>query len=144
MSPVIRRTPLAAHRPLNRFSMLLVAAVITTTGLLPIATRSAMAQASPAQDLIVQIKNRKVDSDKQVIRTLQGSVVDVTFIADELMELHLHGYDLTIEVVPTVPKVMHFTADIAGRFPIESHSFGTGTRRTHRQSVLLYLEVQPK
>ena len=46
----------------------------------------------------------------------------------------------------TSPAEIQFTATIAGRFPLEVHRFGTGTKagRSHITGPLLYVEVLPQ
>ena len=42
--------------------------------------------------------------------------------ADAADELHLHGYDLYIDVGPGEPRQVSFAADIEGVFELESHT----------------------
>ena len=48
-----------------------------------------------------------------------GAEVRLTVAADVEDEVHLHGYDLTDDVVPGTPAVIEFTADIPGIFEVE-------------------------
>ena len=50
-------------------------------------------------------------------------VFDVT--TDEADELHIHGYDKTVELPAGTPTRVEFTADIPGVFEIELHHAGT-------------------
>jgi hypothetical protein len=95
----------------------------------------------------VAIQSRKVDASQQTIRVSQGAALELTFTGDEPAELHLHGYDRTVKVLPGTPAVLRVEAKIAGRFSIEAHRFGdpgAGTGGKSGHVVLLYLEVHPR
>jgi hypothetical protein len=97
--------------------------------------------------LSVAIEKRKVDASQRTIRVTQGATVEIAFTGDEPAELHLHGYDRTLELVPGAPAVLKLDARIAGRFAIEAHRFGSaGAAASGKrgQTVLLYLEVHPR
>jgi hypothetical protein len=88
-----------------------------------------------------------VDAAMRTLRATQGESVEIVFESDEAAELHLHGYDIAIEVQPGVPAAMRVAAKIAGRFSIEAHRFGRAGAdggRKSRHVVLLYLEVHPR
>jgi hypothetical protein len=96
--------------------------------------------------LSIAIQARKVDPSQKTIRATQGQTLDLTFTADEMVELHLHGYDRLLTLQPGSVAVMRLHASIPGRFAIEGHRFGGGTGggRSGRPVVLLYLEVYPQ
>jgi len=54
--------------------------------------------------------------------------------------------DITLDLKSNEPGKIQFTATIAGRFPLEVHRFGTGTKagRSHITGPLLYVEVLPR
>jgi hypothetical protein len=58
----------------------------------------------------------------------------------------MHGYDINLDLKANEPGKIQFTATIAGRFPLEVHRFGTGTKagRSHITGPLLYVEVLPR
>jgi len=101
--------------------------------------------AEPAR-FSVAIQDRKVDPTQKTIRATQGQTLDLEFTTDEMVELHLHGYDRLLTVQPVSVAVMGLHANTAGRFAIEGHRFGSGTggSRSPRHVVLLYLEVYPQ
>jgi len=53
-----------------------------------------------------------------------GATVELTVIADEADEVHVHGYDLHGDVTPASPSVITFTADIPGVFEVELEEAG--------------------
>jgi hypothetical protein len=50
-----------------------------------------------------------------------GSQVRIEVTADVPDEVHVHGYDLTVDTVPGQPVTVDFTADIPGVFEVELH-----------------------
>ncbi|MGH8496562.1 MAG: hypothetical protein ACREVN_10560 [Gammaproteobacteria bacterium] len=91
------------------------------------------------QRIEIAIEQRAVADDARVVRVTQGDRLELVWTTDETVQLHLHGYDIELEVTPDVPAVMSLTAHATGRFPVTSHGFGGG----HGHDTLLYLEVYP-
>jgi len=75
----------------------------------------------------------------RVIAVRHGDDVTLRWTADKPTEIHLHGYDLAVNLRPGAPTPMHFTAKSAGRFAIEAHGLGPSMEPT-----LGYLEVHPR
>ena len=71
-----------------------------------------------------------------VARVTQGDTVTFKVTSDMAGELHLHGYDISIQVAAGETLSPPFEAHATGRFPLEIHEGGHGT--------LLYLEVYPR
>ncbi len=86
----------------------------------------------------VRIENRKVVALSGAIRITEGDVIELRSTSDEAVELHFHGYDLTLHVRPEEPAAMVIEAYATGRFPVTSHSWGAGR---HGHDALIYLEV---
>ena len=55
-----------------------------------------------------------------------GQTVTLKITSSKKDTVHVHGYDIEVEVEAGVPKQQSFTADKVGRFEIESHP-GSGT-----------------
>ena len=89
----------------------------------------------------IAVKNREVVLDSNVIRVTQGDDVELVWTSDEAVELHLHGYDVALELTADTPGTMSFNARATGRFPVTSHGFGG--EHDHSHQTLLYLEVYP-
>lgn len=89
----------------------------------------------------IRIENRKVVGDK-VIRLTQGQRVEIVWITDEAAELHMHGYDIRVEISPNALAEMSFTAHATGRFAVTSHGFGGD--HGHGHETLAYIEIYPK
>ena len=90
----------------------------------------------------IKILNRKVVRDSS-IRVVQDDAVELVWTTDEVASLHLHGYDIELEITPSAPVVMAFTAYATGRFPITSHRFKERQHNSDRKT-LIYLEVYPR
>jgi hypothetical protein len=54
----------------------------------------------------------------------KGDPVTVVVRSDVADEVHVHGYDLTADVVPGKPVRIEFTANLTGRFEIELEGRG--------------------
>ncbi len=107
---------------------------------------SVLVQAVVAQDasqraIEVRIENREVVAPGESIRITEGDVIELVWTSDEPVELHLHGYDLEIQVRPDEPATMVIEAYATGRFPITSHGWGEDG---HGHDALTYLEVYPR
>ena len=125
----------------------LLALALVVWGALGMAVTELAARATEQIRITVAIKNRKVDPEQKTIRVRQGDGVELIFTSDEPAELHLHGYDRTIEVVPGTPAPLRLDARIGGRFPVEAHRFGAPgapAGRKHNHATLFYLEVHPR
>jgi hypothetical protein len=121
-------------------------AIFGSSGFAPSVLSPAFAQSGEPRQFAVVIKQRKVTLATDVIELKKGDTVEIVLTADEPAELHLHGYDLLLTLSANVPGKMQFTANIAGRFPLEAHRFGDPAQggRSHGQRPLLYVEVQPR
>ena len=92
---------------------------------------------SPAIQAHVAIEGGKVADDQGVIKIAQGDHVTLHFSSDETHNLHIHGYDIEVEVGTGSYAMVGFIATATGRFPVEIH----GASHHH---ALFYLEVHPK
>jgi hypothetical protein len=101
----------------------------------------AAAQNGPKHVVEIRIEGRKVVAPVDTITITEGDLVELRWTSDEQVELHLHGYDLELTVLPNEPGVIAFEAFASGRFPITSHGWGKGG---HSHDALTYLEIHPK
>lgn len=103
--------------------------------------QAAVAQDAPKRTIEVRIENREVVAPGDAIRITEGDMIELVWTSDEAAELHIHGYDLEIQVRPDEPVSVVFEAFATGRFPITSHGWGEGG---HSHDALTYLEVYPR
>jgi hypothetical protein len=107
----------------------------------------AMAQAGQ-KVFDMRIEQRKVSTPGGVVRVIKGDSVTLRWQTDEKVALHMHGYDILLDVEPGSVAEMNFEAKVSGRFPITSHGFGAVGGKDHSHShghdALLYIEVYPE
>ncbi|MDA0339312.1 MAG: hypothetical protein O2910_05665 [Proteobacteria bacterium] len=102
----------------------------------------APATADDKRAIEIRIENRAVVvPESGTIKIHEDDVVDVQWSSDEAAELHIHGYDLHINVRPGKTTNSTIKAHATGRFPITSHGWGDGG---HGHDALAYLEVHPR
>jgi hypothetical protein len=103
--------------------------------------QDAIGQERASRVIQVKIEKRKVVEPKRAIRMTENEVVELRWTSDEMVKLHLHGYDKELKVSPGKPASMPITGRATGRFPITSHGWGQGG---HGHHALTYLEVHPR
>ncbi|HUO83201.1 MAG TPA: hypothetical protein VM616_10155, partial [Gammaproteobacteria bacterium] len=69
----------------------------------------------------VSLVEGRIVGEDDVIRVTRGERVELAWSSDQRIRLHLHGYDLELEVTPDEPAIMSFIAHATGRFPITRH-----------------------
>lgn len=122
----LRPAPVAAPAPG-------VLAAVPPQQLPPAAPVTPAAPAPQVYSLVVN-KGQRV-SGPQLIQVHTGDAVVLEVTSDQPDELHLHGYDLHLKLLPGEPGRLGFTADHSGRFDFELH---------HAQLELGALEVLPQ
>jgi hypothetical protein len=75
----------------------------------------------PARELTAKIANGQVTPSAERVEVKVGTLVKITVTTDAEDELHVHGYDKRLTVVPSTPRTLTFLADQTGRFEIEFH-----------------------
>lgn len=113
--------------------------VLATAMLALVPTLSAHGAGTKTLD--IAIKNGVVTGSKSARVTL-GDTVILRWTSDKPLELHLHGYDLTVSVAPGGGAEMKVAARATGRFPVEVHM--AGARGGHAHKPLFHLEVYPQ
>lgn len=81
------------------------------------------------------IQDQKIASGPSTLTATQGDVIEFRVFSDQNEEIHLHGYDKSLEIIKNTTQILSFTAGTAGRFPFELE---------HAQIELGTLEIQPK
>ena len=101
--------------------------------------RPALAQTGKSRSFALDIHNGHVAADKKTVRVSEGDRVELNWTTDKAVVLHLHGYDLRLDLKRGASGTMTFKAHTAGRFPVGIHG-SSG----HGHGALLYLEVHPR
>ena len=90
---------------------------------------------SARQTFKVVVKQGRRVSGPEVITTSEGADVTLTITSDQPDEMHLHGYDLHLDLAANEPATLNFKAVHSGRFDYELH---------HAHVALGTLEVLPR
>lgn len=85
----------------------------------------------------------KLASGEGVVRNRQEDELVLNLISDRSGQLHIHGYDLAIDLAAGKVSAVKFDAYATGRFPVTSHGFGDDHHDDHHD-VLFYIEVLPR
>ena len=104
------------------------------TAQIPPATPAMPAASAPQVYSLVVSKGQRV-SGPELIQVHAGDPVTLEVTSDLPDELHLHGYDLHLKLLPGEPGRLSFIARQSGRFDYELH---------HAQLELGALEVLPQ
>ena len=92
---------------------------------------------------LLPIEKGHVPANKRLIRVKQGDAVKLQWSTDRRVILHLHGYDITTEVVPGTVADMTFTARATGRFTVEPHLAKAPSGSHAHGDVLVTIEIYP-
>lgn len=72
----------------------------------------------------VTVANGKVNPSGASIKVKAGQSVLITGVSDTADQLHVHGYDKEVNLVPGKPASVKFIADMKGTFEVETHESG--------------------
>ena len=91
----------------------------------PPPTESAVPAVEPQpKTLDVVVRNGRRVSEPAVLKVKQGDDVTLRVTSDAPDEMHLHGYDRHLKLVPGKTAVLEFNAKLSGRFTYELHKSG--------------------
>ena len=76
---------------------------------------------APPEVTRLRIQGGQVVGGAKRIEASTGDTVRIVVTSDAPDELHLHGYDITVNSAPGTPARLRFTADLEGVFELESH-----------------------
>ncbi|HEX2087485.1 MAG TPA: hypothetical protein VHF89_17510 [Solirubrobacteraceae bacterium] len=91
----------------------------------------------PPQERVeaIAIEGGRPAGEARTLRYERGDTIALRFRADRAEEVHIHGFDETVQVPNRGAAVTRFKANIEGIFDIEAHRTG---------EVLAKLEIRPK
>ena len=81
--------------------------------------------AEETKELRVTVRDAKPVGGIQHLTVRQGDEVKVRVESDVADEIHVHGYDLMVDVATGAEAEIEFRATIVGRFEIELEQHGT-------------------
>ena len=91
---------------------------------------SAAGSATPAAEesgrrIEAVVEGGRVSGDTGRVPVAVGETVTLVVTSDAADEVHVHGYDLTAQVVAGRPATLTFPTDVPGVFEVELHEAGT-------------------
>ena len=86
----------------------------------------------------IALRDGEIANAETTIRVAEGDNVELRWSSDGAVGLHLHGYDIEVEVEAGATGTMAFEAYATGRFPIVAHGHGAS------HAPFAYLEVHPE
>lgn len=101
--------------------------------------QAVIAQPGQRRTFALNVKSGRVTASNRTIKVREGDRVELRWIADEALALHLHGYDVRLNLKAGENGTMTFEAHATGRYPVAVHRSGS-----HHDSPVLYLEVHPQ
>lgn len=103
---------------------LLTAACLVLTGCAGSSTGSGGAGDGTTDTVRVAVAGGKVTPPTHRVRVTKGDTVRLVVTADVDDEVHVHGFDITKDVVAGTPATITFVADQAGIVEVELESAG--------------------
>lgn len=81
-------------------------------------------QQRPDETISVRINDGKVTGVPGQVEVNRGSRVRIEVTSDRGDEVHVHGYDKSVELTAGKPAAVQFVADVPGVFEVETHGSG--------------------
>lgn len=88
-------------------------------------TAAAPSAAVASTPFVLTVTDGHRTAGPDTIEVRRGDTVTVEVTSDQADEVHVHGYDRSLELQPGVAATLSFTADIPGTFEVELHSSDT-------------------
>jgi hypothetical protein len=83
------------------------------------------ADADDSVRVSLRVAGGKLVDGPKVIRLKRNAAVVLTVLSDTADEVHVHGYNLSLKLVPNETATLRFIAKHTGRFTFELHKAGT-------------------
>ncbi len=90
--------------------------------------------APTTKEFSLRVAQKALAEGPRTLTVRQGDTVVIRITSDEEEELHMHGYDRSVDLTPGIEATLTFVADASGRFVYELEKSKT---------VLGALEVLP-
>ncbi len=85
-----------------------------------------------------------VPAGQRALRALKEEIVVLRISSDTAGEVHIHGYRQDAKLSAGGTVEITFTAHATGRYRIEWHPAGMGSKGDHHGQSLAILEVRPR
>jgi hypothetical protein len=124
--PAPSRVPHAAERPSSEGAPAQASPTSSSSSPAdPLPAESAASRTEAASPFLLDIVIvQGAAATFQTLKVNKGDVVAVSVVSDQAGKLEVHGYRKELEIRPHAKTAMTFTADKAGRFPIDVHGSG--------------------
>ncbi|HSX29737.1 MAG TPA: hypothetical protein VLE73_04225 [Candidatus Saccharimonadales bacterium] len=120
----------------SKYIVFVVVAIAVLVGLFVLLRPkdSTQPSTSATKSFVLVVKGKRLAEGPQTLTVKKGDVVAIAITSDEEEELHLHGYDKSVDLEPNKQATLRFTADKTGNFPYELE---------HSKTDIGSLQVQP-
>lgn len=118
-------------------SKLLIALVgiVVLVGLFLVLKPSNSEAPAPVREYSIEVRNGKLTDNISALAAYEGQSLVFNVASDTTDELHIHGYDQSLQLAPNKESRLEFKADKTGRFEVELHK---------AKQQLTVLEVKPQ
>jgi hypothetical protein len=65
------------------------------------------------------VKSKRLVDGPHILTAVQGDEIRIKVLSDENEELHIHGYDIKLDLEKNVERDVTLRANLTGRFPFE-------------------------
>lgn len=86
-------------------------------------------------EIALHVEKGQLVSGPKIMKLTRGDNVSITVVSDVPDAMHVHGYELHLEIPAEQPTTVRFEANQTGRFATELHQSG---------AQLVILEIYPK
>ena len=97
-------------------------------------TQAQIIHPAEPKEFTLVVKDNKLASGPETLQVTQGAMVMIHITSDAAEKLHLHGYDMSVELGKNAPATLTLIAGQSGRFTYELENSKT---------EIGALEVQP-
>lgn len=105
---------------MNQSKIAITIGIIILIGIVAYAsTREPVEQ--PRQENILVLNYSGTTTTPQNIQIKEGEDITIKVTSPVADEVHIHGYDKTIELVPDIESSLTFNANLTGKYEIELH-----------------------
>lgn len=96
------------------------------TSAAPTATSAAPAPSRPPSGTVIEVtyQGGQVTGVEQRVPVKLGERVVIRVTSDVTEEIHVHGYDLYVDLAPGTPGEVAFEAELPGTWEVELHDAG--------------------
>ena len=136
--------------------------VIYVVGLILLFTVSCSEADLPIEvNIDISIENRTINFDSSIIKVKHQDTGILNIVSDERGVLHIHGYDLKVDIMPNEEFLLTIPWNATGKFPIAFHTVdqndahseeghgahseeGHGAHSGSEEIILGWVEVHPR